>query len=108
MERQREFLGALVQEIATPATVLNPWRLHQVGTATGSAVALGEDTSLVETARLALAMRSVSGGSGTSVTVPVADPNFTSPVGSAVLWDEEGAAALFTALRHGQAVTGNP
>ena len=108
VERQREFLGALVQEIATPATVLNPWRLHQVGTATGSAVALGEDTSLVETARLALAMRSVSGGSGTSVTVPVADPNFTSPVGSAVLWDEEGAAALFTALRHGQAVTGNP
>lgn len=105
VERQREFLAALVQEVATPATVLNPWRLHQVGTATGGALALGEDTSLVETARLALAMRSVANGSGTSVTVPVANPNFSSPVGSAVLWDEEDAAALFTALRHGQAVT---
>ncbi len=105
VERQREFLGALVQELATPATVLNPWRLHQVGTATGGALALGDDTSLIEAGRLALAMRSVANGSGTSVTVPVAQANFASPVGSAVLWNEEGAAALFTALRNGQAVT---
>lgn len=105
VERQREFLSALVTQLATPATVLNPWRLHEVGTATGGAVSMGEDTSLLEAGRMALAMRSVANGSGTSVTVPVANSNFSSPVGSAVLWDEEDAAALFTALRHGQAVT---
>lgn len=108
VERQREFLGALVEKMATPSTVLNPWRLHQVGTATGGAIALGEDTSLISAGRMALAMRTIAGGGGASVTVPIAEPNYSTNVGSTVLWDEEGAAQLFTALRHGQDITVEP
>ncbi|MFK5582320.1 MULTISPECIES: LCP family protein [unclassified Serinicoccus] len=108
VERQREFLAALTAKMATPGTVLVPWQLHQVGTATGGAIALGEDTSLVEAGQLALAMRSVASGGGNSVTVPVADTNYQTNVGSAVLWDEQGATQLFTALRQGQAITVEP
>jgi LCP family protein required for cell wall assembly len=108
VERQRQFLAALVNRMASPATVLNPLRLHSVGTATGEAVALGEDTSMLEAGRMALAMRTVANGGGNSLTVPVADTNYATDVGSTVLWDEQGAAELFESLREGRAVTVEP
>lgn len=108
VERQRQFLAALVKEMASPATVLNPFRLHQVGTATGSALAVGEDTSPVEAARMALAMRSIANGEGISITVPVADPDYPTNVGSTVLWHEQRSAELFEALRTGEPITVQP
>ncbi|WP_228387214.1 LCP family protein, partial [Ornithinicoccus halotolerans] len=108
VERQRQFLSALVAEMASPGIVLVPWRLHEVGTATGSAMSIGEDTSMLDTARMALGMRKVSNGEGQSVTVPVADPNYQTHAGSSVLWDEEGAAELFEALRTGAPLSVEP
>ena len=108
VERQREFLAALTHEMATPGTVLVPWRLHDVGTATGSAMALGEDTSMWETVRMALGMRAISNGEGQSLTVPVADANYMTSAGSSVLWDEEKATALFEALRNGEPLSIEP
>ncbi|WP_298747625.1 LCP family protein [uncultured Serinicoccus sp.] len=108
VERQREFLSALVDRMLTPATVLVPWRLHDVGTSTGSALSLGDDTSMLEAGRMAWAMRQVAAGEGNSVTVPIADTNYPTEVGSTVLWDEQGASQLFTALRQGQAITVEP
>mgnify|MGYP002738151671 CR=1 FL=1 len=108
VERQREFLSALVQRMVSPATLLNPVRLHQVGTATGGSLAFGEDTSIIEGGRMALVMRAVSSGSGTSTTVPIANADHPTNVGSTVLWDEQGASALFTALRNGEQVTVDP
>nr|WP_281496861.1 LCP family protein [Ornithinimicrobium sp. F0845] len=108
VERQREFLAALTHEMATPGTVLVPWRLHDVGTAAGSAMAIGEDTSMWETVRMALGMRSISNGEGQSLTVPVADANYVTNAGSSVLWDEEKAGAMFEALRNGEPLSIEP
>lgn len=108
VERQREFLSALVKEMASPATVLNPFRLHSIGTATGEAISLGDDTSMLEAARMALAMRSVANGQGHSLTVPVENNNYSTPVGSSVLWNETQAAELFDALRTGASLTIEP
>lgn len=108
VERQRQFLAALVNRMASPATVLNPWRLHSVGTANGEALALGEDTSMLEAGRMALAMRTIAGGGGNSLTVPIANTDYPTAVGSTVLWDEQGAAELFAALREGRPVTVEP
>jgi LCP family protein required for cell wall assembly len=108
VERQREFLAALVNKMATPQTLLVPWRLHDVGTATGEAMAIGEDTSMWETGRMALAMRSISNGSGQSVTVPIENANYSTPVGSAVLWDEAESQAMFEALRNGEPISVEP
>jgi hypothetical protein len=58
--------------------------------------------------RMALAMRTIAGGGGNSLTVPVADTNYTTAVGSTVLWDEQGASELFGALRGGRAITVEP
>lgn len=108
VERQRQFLAALVDKMLSPATVLNPWRLHSVGTATGKALALGEDTSMLETARIALAMRTIAQGEGHSLTVPYSDINYQTTVGSAVLWHQQKAPALFEALRKGDPISVEP
>ncbi|WP_237770240.1 hypothetical protein [Ornithinimicrobium sp. CNJ-824] len=63
---------------------------------------------MLEAARMALAMRGIASGGGVSVTVPVADANYQTTVGSAVLWDEQRAAELFGALRRGESVSIEP
>lgn len=108
VERQREFLSAMVQKMTRPSTLLVPWELHDAGTATGSSLNRGEDTSMWEMVKVALAMRSISSGSGNSITVPIADTNFSTAAGSTVLWDEAEAAALFEALRTDAPLTIEP
>lgn len=108
VERQREFLSALVGELTDPSTLLVPWELRSAGISTGSALRVGEDTSMWEMGRFALAMRQVSGGDGVSITVPVSDPNYSTSVGSAVLWDEVAAPDLFEALRTDAPLTIEP
>jgi len=108
VERQRQFLSALVAKTATPSTMFVPWRLNDVGTAIGSNLAIGEETSMWETGRMALGMRSIANGEGQSLTVPVADANHMTNVGSTVLWDEAEAAEMFGALRDGRPLTVEP
>ena len=101
VQRQRQMLSAVAKEAASPLTVTNPVRYWSLATASADAVTIGQDTSFVEMARLAGAMRAISGGQGLTLTVPVANPDAATPVGSAVLWDEEDAAAVFDAVARG-------
>jgi LCP family protein required for cell wall assembly len=108
VQRQRQFLGALMDKVVSPADVLLPWRLYSIGTSIGSALTIGEDDSLIETARTGLALRSVAGGNGNSVTIPVANANLSTSAGSAVQWDEQKADQLFTALKNDQPLSIDP
>ncbi|MFL6064822.1 MAG: LCP family protein [Friedmanniella sp.] len=101
VERQRQMLAAVASKAASPATVLNPVRYWRLNTATAESVRLGQDTSLWQMGRLALAMRKVAGGEGLTLTVPVSDPAAFTPAGSAVLWDERKAAAMFADIARG-------
>ncbi len=108
VERQREFLAAMAQKMTRPSTLLVPWELQAVGTATGSSLSRGEDTSMWELVKVGLAMRSISNGSGDSITVPIADTSYSTSAGSTVLWDEADAGELFEALRTGAPLTIDP
>ena len=44
---------------------------------------------------MANAMRKVSSGQGLTLTVPVSNPGAYTPVGSAVIWNEQDAKAMF-------------
>jgi len=101
VERQRQMLAAVANKAASPATVLNPVRYWRLNTAAASSVQVGEDTSLWQLGALALGMRSVAGGDGLTLTVPVSNPGALTPVGSAVLWDDRKAAAMFADLARG-------
>ncbi len=101
VERQREMLAAVAKKAASPATVVNPVRYWTLSNASTQAVTLDEDTSLFGFSRLALAMRRVSNGNGYTLTVPIADNDAQTSAGSAVLWDDDKAKALFSDLARG-------
>jgi LCP family protein required for cell wall assembly len=101
VERQREMLAAVAKKAASPATVVNPVRYWNLSNASTQAVTLDEDTSLFGFSRLALAMRRVSNGNGFTLTVPIADNDARTSAGSAVLWDDDRAKAMFSDLARG-------
>ena len=82
-------------------TVLDPVRYWRLNTATADALTLGQDTSLTQVARLGLAMRTIATGGGLTLTVPISNPDASTPAGSAVLWDDAKAQAMFGDLARG-------
>ncbi len=56
---------------------------------------------MLQVGRLALAMRAISSGDGKTLTVPISNPDATTPVGSSVLWDTAKAKAMFAELARG-------
>jgi LCP family protein required for cell wall assembly len=98
VERQQEFLGAVFDKAVSPSTLLNPFRLASLGSSTTTALTIDDGDGPVSLLRFALTMRAVAGGGGRQRTVPVADPDYSTSVGSAVRWDREEALALFRSL----------
>lgn len=107
-ERQRQFLGAVMKQAATPSTVLVPWRWWGFTHAGAEGVLVGEDTGLVDGYRIATTMRAVSTDEALSLVVPIANANATTSAGSSVLWNDERAQELFTMLREGTPLDAPP
>ena len=107
-ERQRQFLGAVMKQAATPSTVLLPWRWWGFTHSAASGVIVGEDTSVVDSYRILSTMRKVSSDEALSLVVPLSSTNTTTRAGSSVIWDEDRAADLFTMLREGQPIEEPP
>jgi LCP family protein required for cell wall assembly len=104
VERQREFLGALIDKAISPGVILNPFRNLRLMLNGTNAVAVDDGDHIWSLVRVPLAMRSISGGGGIATTVPVAGTQTVSGAGSVVLWDREKALALFEALRDDRSV----
>jgi len=101
VERQRQMLAAVAKKAASPATVLNPVRYWRFCTAMAESVKIGQDTSFFEVISMGLAMRKVATDQGLTLTVPVANPGASTPVGSAVLWDAARAQDMFGEIAGG-------
>jgi LCP family protein required for cell wall assembly len=99
VKRQQEFMGAVFDSATSPMTLLNPFRLVALGNAATTALTIDEGDGPVSLLQFALTMRAVAGGDGKRRTVPVADPNYSTSVGSAVLWDRDRALRLFRKLQ---------
>jgi LCP family protein required for cell wall assembly len=95
VQRQREFLGAVLDKAASPGTLLNPFRSVPLALSASDAVAVDNGTHLFDLFRLGLAMR----GDPLTLTVPVAGTPTLSGVGSVVEWDRANALRLFNALQ---------
>ncbi len=98
VERQREFLAAVMDKAASPGVLLNPFRSVPLALSSSNTVAVDEGTHLLDLVRLGWAMRSDL----VTLTVPVAGTPTIDGVGSVVQWDRERALALFDALQADQ------
>jgi LCP family protein required for cell wall assembly len=89
---QRKFIGALASEVASPATLLNPFAVIPLLSAVPDALTVDDGDHLHNLAGLGFAMGGISDGGTITTTVPVTD-------GSATQWDEARSQQLFDALR---------
>jgi LCP family protein required for cell wall assembly len=104
VQRQREFLGALMDKATSPGVLLNPFRNLRLVTSGTDAIAVDDGDHVWSLPRFAYAMRAVSGHGGIATTVPVAGTQTVSGAGSVVLWDRQKALALFEALKQDRSV----
>jgi len=98
VERQQQYLSSVMKKVATLPVLLNPismWKLVDAGT---ESVNVGEGDSVLDVGALARAMRGLSNGNGTLITVPVSDPDANTAAGSSVIWDKDAARELFVSL----------
>ena len=98
VERQRELIGSIASRALSPSTLLNPLRLTRTALAGGDALTVDEQTGPIDLLQFALGMRSVTGGGGDTLTVPLGR------VGNTVDWDEENAGRLWAAMQSGEEI----
>jgi LCP family protein required for cell wall assembly len=106
VQRQQEFLGALIDKATSPGVLLNPFRSVPLALNGADAVAVDDGDHIWHLLRFPFAMRAVSGGDGVAITVPVAGTETVPGAGSVVRWDRTKALALFEALKQDRAIKG--
>jgi LCP family protein required for cell wall assembly len=104
VERQREFLSALIDKATSPGVLLNPFRNVRLALNGTDSIAVDDGDHVYHLLRFPFAMRAVSGGGGVATTVPVAGTETVPGAGSVVRWDRQRALALFEALRQDRSV----
>lgn len=90
---QRKFIGALADEIASPATLLNPFDLIPLLADAPDALSIDSGDHLHNLVGLAWAMRGISSGGTLTTTVPVTSASATD-------LDQAKAKQLFVAFRN--------
>ena len=89
-QAQREVVSAIGRKVASPWSVINPFRYWNLNMASTKAVAVGEGMNPVRAGMWASAMTNVDGEDGLTCGVPIADLS--------VQWDEERSEQMFQAI----------
>ena len=101
MERQQQFIGAVMRKATSTGVLLNPIKMAKFYNATISTVKMDSSINKDDLLTLARQMRNLSSGSVRTLTVPLSDPNGSFPgVGSVVIWDPVLADELWTRIRN--------
>ena len=96
---QRIFLAALLKKMTSTGVILNPFKALPAASGVVDTLTVDKGTSLYQLYGVAQAMRNPQ-----TTTVPIANANYPTAAGDAVLWDTSQAKTLFNDLRTGQTV----
>ncbi|MFF9299384.1 LCP family protein [Streptomyces althioticus] len=99
-KNQQKFLSALANQVATPSTVLNPFRLYPTMGAGLDSLIVDKEMGLFDLADMFWSMKGVSGGEGTSMNMPLAGSS-----GGNLLWDKDKVKQLVSQLNNDEKVT---
>ncbi|MFE7901615.1 LCP family protein [Streptomyces sp. NPDC057424] len=100
-KNQQKFLSALANQVATPSTVLNPFKLYPTMGAGLDSLVVDEDMGLFDLASMFWAMKGVSGGEGKSMNMPLAG---NAPNGN-LQWNTAKVKTLVNQLKNDEKVT---
>ena len=105
MERQQQFVSAVIRKATSSGVLLNPIKLAKFYNATISTVKMDSSVNKNDLLTLAKQMRNLSSGNIRTLTVPLSNPNGSYPgVGSVVIWDEALATDLWRRIRNDEAL----
>jgi len=96
---QRIFLKALLTKMMSAGILLDPFKSLPAASGAVANLTVDRATSLFQLYEVAKALRHPL-----TTTVPIANSNYFTPAGDAVLWDRGQARTLFNDLQTGQAV----
>ncbi|MFE9775026.1 LCP family protein [Streptomyces sp. NPDC005931] len=99
-KNQQKFLSALANQVATPSTVLNPFRLYPTMGAGLDSLIVDKEMGLFDLADMFWSMKGVSGGDGTSMNMPISGSS-----GGNLVWDKTKVKQLVTELNNDEKVT---
>ncbi|MFE1911479.1 LCP family protein [Streptomyces anandii] len=99
-KNQQKFLAALAHQVATPSTVLNPFKLYPTMGAGLDALTVDKDMGLWDLASMFWAMKGVNGGDGTSMNMPI-----SGSTGGNLVWDKAKVKTLVNELKNDDKVT---
>jgi LCP family protein required for cell wall assembly len=100
-KNQQKFLSALANQVATPSTILNPFKLYPTMGAGLDSLVVDKDMGLFDLASMFWAMKGVSGGEGKSMNMPIAG---NAPNGN-LQWDTAKVKTLVDQLKNDETVT---
>jgi LCP family protein required for cell wall assembly len=104
VKRQRQFFGALIGKASGPGVLLNPFRSIPLAVDGTGNFLVDDGDHLLDLGSLLWAMRGVSGGDGTTTTVPIGGVGSSAAAGSYITWDRTRALQLFGALKEDRPV----
>ncbi|MDX3799831.1 LCP family protein [Streptomyces sp. AK04-3B] len=99
-KNQQKFLAALAHEVATPGTVLNPFKLYPTMSAGLDSLIVDKDMGLYDLGSMFFAMKGVNGGDGTSLNMPISGSS-----GGNLVWDKTKVKQLVNELNNDEKVT---
>ncbi|MEU6664094.1 LCP family protein [Streptomyces sp. NPDC046821] len=99
-KNQQAFLSALAHQVATPSTVLNPFKLYPTMGAGLDSLVVDKDMSIWDLGSMFWAMKGVTSGDGKSMNMPI-----SGSVGGNLLWDKAKVKTLVDELKNDQKVT---
>ncbi|MER6716734.1 LCP family protein [Streptomyces sp. NPDC006386] len=100
-KNQQKFLSALANQVATPSTILNPFKLYPTMGAGLDSLVVDKDMGLFDLASMFWAMKGVSGGEGKSMNMPIAG----SSANGNLQWDTAKVKTLVNELKNDEKVT---
>jgi LCP family protein required for cell wall assembly len=99
-KNQQKFLSALAHQVATPGTILNPFKLYPTMSAGLDSLTVDKDMSLWDLAEMFWAMKGVTSGDGKSMNMPI-----SGSTGGNLVWDKAKVKTLVSELKNDEKVT---
>ncbi|MFE6893498.1 LCP family protein [Streptomyces sp. NPDC057694] len=99
-KNQQAFLAALAHKVSSPSTLMNPFKLYPTLGSGLDSLVVDKDMSLWNLASMFMSMKSVSGGDGKSMNMPV-----SGSTGGNLLWDKAKVKQLVEQFNNDEKVT---
>ena len=99
MQRQQQFMSAVMRKATSTGTLLNPFKLKNFINASLASVKLDSGLAPDDLLTLAKQLKNLSSGNVRTLTVPLSNPNGRYDGLSVVIWDEVLSADLWTRVR---------